>query len=102
MIQLFIKYLVSITFRCLLTIDSAIHQIFDLLYPIHCAYYITQNLHKNLRKLLGDTYQKFLKDFYSCRNCYNKDEFERWFDQLLHTYASVRSYLEFFYKFKNF
>jgi len=70
-------------------VDSAIYQIFNLSYPIYYAYHITQNLHKNFKKLLKDTYQKFLKDFYNCYNCYSKDEFKRWFDQLLHTYTSV-------------
>src|SRR6266542_329616 len=44
-------------------VDLAIHQIFNLSYPIHYTYHIIQNLHKNLKKSSGDTYQKFLKDF---------------------------------------
>ncbi len=37
-------------------IDTAISQVFQSTYYIHCAFYITQNLHKNLRKILGEDY----------------------------------------------
>ncbi|CAG8543623.1 6878_t:CDS:2 [Scutellospora calospora] len=49
-------------------VDSAISQVFVLIYPIHYAYHISQNLHKHLRKTLEENYSRFLKDFYSCRN----------------------------------
>ncbi|CAB5383106.1 unnamed protein product [Rhizophagus irregularis] len=51
-----------------LAIDAAVKEVFTKTYPVHCAFHITQNLHKNLRKPLGDHYEKFLQDFYRCRN----------------------------------
>ncbi|CAG8708290.1 13958_t:CDS:2 [Gigaspora rosea] len=44
-------------------VDAMVHQIFTMTYPIYCVYHLTQNLHKNLKKLLGDAYQNFLYDF---------------------------------------
>ena len=41
-------------------VDAAVKEIFTTTYPVHCAFHITQNLHKNLRKPLGDQYEKFL------------------------------------------
>ncbi|CAB4436064.1 unnamed protein product [Rhizophagus irregularis] len=49
-------------------VDAAVKEVFTKTYPVHCAFHITQNLHKNLRKPLGDNYEKFLQDFYRCRN----------------------------------
>ena len=49
-------------------VDSAIRQVFPSTYPIYCIYHIIQNLHKNLRKVLGDKYQNFLNEFYLCHN----------------------------------
>ena len=37
-------------------VDAAIWKAFPSTYPIHCAYHIKQNLHKNLGKLLGNDY----------------------------------------------
>ncbi|CAG8667944.1 2359_t:CDS:2, partial [Ambispora gerdemannii] len=81
-------------------VDSAIHQIFIFTYPIHCAYHITQNLHKNLRKVLGEEYQKFLDEFYLCRNSFVEDCFQQRFDKLIQDYPNARNYLEFLYKSK--
>lgn len=83
-------------------VDSAIRQVFILTYPIHCAYHITQNLHKNLRKPLGDTYQKFLEEFYICRNSFTKEGFQKRFDKLVQDYPKAQSYLEFLYKSKSY
>jgi hypothetical protein len=49
-------------------VDAAVREVFTDTYPIHCAFHITQNLHKNLRKPLGDQYEGFLQAFYLCRN----------------------------------
>ncbi|CAB5365240.1 unnamed protein product [Rhizophagus irregularis] len=35
-------------------VDAAVKEIFTNTYPIHCAFHITQNLHKNLQKPLED------------------------------------------------
>jgi hypothetical protein len=40
-------------------VDAAIQQVFPSTYPVHCAYHITQNIHKNLRKLLNDDIKVF-------------------------------------------
>ncbi|CAG8831475.1 10017_t:CDS:2, partial [Cetraspora pellucida] len=83
-------------------VNTAIHQVFTNTYPIYCAYHITQNLHKNLRKLLCETYQKFLDDFYLCRNCLNKEGFQQRFEQLVNNHTKAQHYLEFLYKSKNY
>jgi hypothetical protein len=44
-------------------VDAAVKEVFTTTYPIHCAFHITQNLYKNLRKSLGNQYEKFLQDF---------------------------------------
>jgi hypothetical protein len=44
-------------------VDAAIKEVFTNTYPVHCAFHITQNLHKNLRKPLESLYEKFLQDF---------------------------------------
>ncbi|CAG8787590.1 22652_t:CDS:2 [Cetraspora pellucida] len=82
-------------------VDSAICQILVSTYPIHCAYHITQNLHKNFRKKLGETYQRFLNDFYRCRNSLSKDAFEHYFNNLIQDFPNAKSYLEFLYKSKD-
>ncbi|PKB93717.1 hypothetical protein RhiirA5_507868 [Rhizophagus irregularis] len=51
-----------------LAVNVAVKEVFTKMYPVHCAFHITQNLHKNLRKPLRDHYEKFLQDFYRCRN----------------------------------
>jgi len=61
-------YLTVILIDTDLTIDAAICQVFITTYPIHCIYHITQNLHKNLRKVLGEIYKKFFEVFYQCCN----------------------------------
>ncbi|CAG8806001.1 4466_t:CDS:2, partial [Gigaspora rosea] len=47
-------------------VDLAIKEVFKSTYPIHCAFHITQNLHKNLQKPLDAQYNQFLADFYKC------------------------------------
>jgi hypothetical protein len=64
-------------------VDAAIRQVFPSIYPIHCAYHITQNLHKNFRKTLGENYQKFLERFYKCHNSIAKDDFQQQFDKII-------------------
>ncbi len=56
-------------------IDATINQVFQSTYHIHCAFHITQNLHKNFIKALGEDYQKFLNKFYKCRNSIVKEIF---------------------------
>ena len=63
-------------------VDAAVHQVFTMTYPIHCAYYLTQNLYKNLKKLLDDAYQNFLKDFYICCNSFSEIFFHQQFNKL--------------------
>ncbi|CAG8756272.1 15685_t:CDS:2, partial [Cetraspora pellucida] len=81
-------------------VDSAIRRIFPSTYPIHCAYHITQNLHKNFRKSIGDEYQNFLNEFYCCRNSFVENTFNQRFSKLLHDYPNTKNYLEFIHKSK--
>jgi len=83
-------------------IDSVVHQVFSESYPIYCAYHITQNLHKNLRKTLGDDYKNFLTKFYICRNSIAQGSFENQFNALLREYPRAKGYLDFLYKSKSY
>lgn len=83
-------------------VDAAVKEVFTNTYPIHCAFHITQNLHKNLRKPLGDQYEKFLKDFYLCRNSLVQATFHNRFAKLIEDYPQSRSYLEGLYKSKEY
>src|SRR5581483_818514 len=83
-------------------VDAAVREIFTNTYPIHCAFHITQNLHKNLRKPLGDQYEKFLKDFYLCRNCLIQTTFNSRFTKLIEDYPESKSYLEGLYASKEY
>uniref|UniRef100_U9TZE7 MULE transposase domain-containing protein n=1 Tax=Rhizophagus irregularis (strain DAOM 181602 / DAOM 197198 / MUCL 43194) TaxID=747089 RepID=U9TZE7_RHIID len=54
-------------------VDAAIRQILPSTYLIHCAFHISQNLNKNLRKLLDNDYQNFIHNFYSYPSRVNQD-----------------------------
>ena len=75
-------------------VDAAVKEVFTNTYPIHCAFHITHNLHKNLRKPLGGDYEKFLQDFYLCRNSLIKSTFHNRFMKLIEDYPQGKSYLE--------
>src|SRR5207248_11604258 len=79
-------------------VDVAVKEVFTTTYPIHCAFHITQNLHKNLQKPLGDQYEKFLQDFYRCRNSLIQTTFQNRFAKLIEDYSQSRNYLEGLYK----
>jgi len=83
-------------------VDAAVREVFTTTYPIHCAFHITQNLHKNLRKLLGDQYEKFLHDFYLCRNSLVQTTFHNRFMKLIENYPQSKSYLEGLYESKEY
>ena len=83
-------------------IDAAINEVFTNTYPIHCAFYITQNLHKNLRKPLGDNYERFLQDFYLCRNSLIQTTFHNRFMKLIEDYPQSKNYLEELYTSKEY
>ncbi|GBB84668.1 hypothetical protein RclHR1_11230011 [Rhizophagus clarus] len=83
-------------------VDVAIMKIFPTTYPIHCAFHITQNLHKNLQKLLEDDYKKFLQDFYQCRNNLIQITFYQRFTKLVEDYPKTKCYLEGLYKSKEY
>ncbi|CAG8834986.1 28462_t:CDS:2, partial [Gigaspora margarita] len=46
-------------------VNAIVEEIFLTIYLIHCAFYISQNIYKNLHKQLGDQYKEFLNDFYN-------------------------------------
>src|SRR5262249_32755254 len=81
-------------------VDAAVKEVLTTTYPVHCAFHITQNLHKNLRKLLGSDYEKFLQDFYNCRNSLVQTTFESRFAKLIENYPQSQSYLEGLYASK--
>lgn len=84
-------------------IDAAVREVFMKTYPIHCVFYITQNLHKNLQKPLGDHYKKFLQDFYKCRNSLiTRTTFHNRFMKLVEDYPQSKSYLELLFSSKEY
>jgi hypothetical protein len=83
-------------------VDAAVRQIFPQSYPIHCAFHITQNIHKHLRKLLGDTYSNFLEKFYICRNSLANETFETRFETLCQNFPKAKPYLEVLYQTKTY
>ena len=46
-----------------LTVNVAVKEVFTITYFIHCAFHITQNLHKNLQNLLEINMKNFFKTF---------------------------------------
>src|ERR1051325_2629141 len=83
-------------------VDAAVKEVFANTYPIYCAFHITQNLHKNLRKPLGNNYEKFLQDFYLCRNSLIQATFHNRFMKLIEDYPQSKSYLEGLYTSKEY
>jgi len=55
--------------------DAAISQTYETTYPIHCIFYISENLPKNTKSKLSDQYENFVRDFYQCRNSLCEDLF---------------------------
>ncbi|CAB5322011.1 unnamed protein product [Rhizophagus irregularis] len=83
-------------------VDAAVKEVFTKTYPVHCAFHITQNLHKNLRKPLGNHYKKFLQDFYRCRNSLVQTIFYNRFTKLIEDYPQSKTYLEGLYTLKEY
>ncbi|CAB4403807.1 unnamed protein product [Rhizophagus irregularis] len=83
-------------------VDAAVKEVFTNTYPVHCAFHITQNLHKNLRKRIGKHYDKFLQDFYLCRNSLVRSTFHDRFMKLIENYPQSKSYLEVLYTSKEY
>ena len=85
-----------------LAVDAAVKEVFTMTYPIHYAFHITQNLHKNLQKPLGDQYEKFLQDFYLYRNSIIQTIFHDHFAKLIEDYPQSKCYLEGLYISKEY
>ncbi|CAG8736191.1 9576_t:CDS:2, partial [Cetraspora pellucida] len=85
-----------------LAVNAAIRKVFQTTYPIHCVFYIMQNIHKNLYKQLGNQYEKFFYDFYNCKNSFVQETFQNHFIKLLENYSSGKHYLEVLYKSKEY
>ncbi|CAG8565572.1 7746_t:CDS:2 [Cetraspora pellucida] len=49
-------------------LDLAISEEYEKSYAMHCIFYISQNLPRNLKTWLGQRYHDFIKDFYKARN----------------------------------
>ncbi|CAG8835564.1 15733_t:CDS:2, partial [Gigaspora margarita] len=83
-------------------VDTAVKEVFTMIYPIHCAFHIMQNLYKNLRSLIGSEYNNFLKDFYQYRNSLVQITFHNRFTKLINDYPKSKSYLNNLYKTKEY
>ena len=74
-------------------VDAAIVQVYETTYSIHCIFHIGENLPKNTKSKLSDQYERFIHDFYQCRNSLCEELFyERW-SSLTEKYPSVKDYL---------
>ena len=56
--------------------DSAVKQVYKNTYSLHCIFHINQNLPKNLKEILDNAYDQFVKDFYLCHNTLDEMLFE--------------------------
>jgi len=74
--------------------DAAIDSQYSSAYPLHCLYHISQNLIRNLKAPLGNAYNDFLKDFYTCRNVLSPAEFDSQWLNLTATYPKAADYLD--------
>src|SRR6266487_918696 len=74
--------------------DAAIDSQYSSAYPLHCLYHISQNLICNLKAPLGNTYNDFLKDFYTCQNILSLTEFDSQWLKLTATYPKAANYLD--------
>ena len=75
--------------------DAAIDSQYSDTYSLHCLYHISQNLLRNLKAPLGNTFIDFLKDFYMCRNILSPVDFDSQWHNLIATYPKAASYLNF-------
>ena len=73
--------------------DAAIDSQYSDTYPLHCIYHISQNLLRNLKAPLGNTFIDFLRDFYMCRNILSPVDFDSQWHSLIETYPRAASYL---------
>ncbi len=73
--------------------DVAIEQIYLTIYLIHCIFYISENLSKNLKSKLCNQYDKFIYDFFICRNSISKELFYKKWSSLIEKYPSIKDYL---------
>lgn len=75
--------------------DAAVDSQYYDTYPLHCLYHISQNLTRNLKAPLSNTYNDFLKDFYVCRNALSPADFESQWYKLIAKYPKAVDYLNF-------
>src|SRR5947209_4067271 len=75
------------------SMDAAIDNQYSDTYPLHCLYHISQNLIRNLKAPLGNTYNDFVKDFYMCQNILFPTEFDSQWHSLIATYPKAANYL---------
>jgi len=73
--------------------DAAVDSQYSDTYPLHCLYHISQNLLRNLKASLGNTFDDFLKEFYKCRNIFSPAEFDSQWHNLVATYSKAANYL---------
>jgi len=73
--------------------DAAVDTQYSDTYPLHCIYHISQNILRNLKAPLGDTFNEFLKDFYQCQRVLSPTDFDTQMNNLIATYPKAANYL---------
>lgn len=73
--------------------DVAIDNQYSDSYSLHCLYHISQNLIRNLKAPLSNTFNDFLKEFFICRNTLSLAEFEIKWHKLIEKYPNSANYL---------
>ena len=51
---------------------------------------------------MGSDYQKFLEEFYTCRNSLAEDVFQQKFNKIVQDYPNAQNYIEFLYKSRTY
>ncbi|CAG8823417.1 36919_t:CDS:2, partial [Gigaspora margarita] len=73
--------------------DSTIKRVYENTRSLHCIYHINQNLPKNLKAVLGNMYDQFIREFFHCCNTLDDTLFEVRWQELLQKFPFSASYL---------
>ncbi|CAG8807509.1 8416_t:CDS:2, partial [Cetraspora pellucida] len=58
-----------------LAVNGSVIAQFPNAFHIYCIWHISQNLPKNLKGIIGSSYDNFMKDFYTMRNSLTEEKF---------------------------
>ncbi|CAG8727762.1 21900_t:CDS:2 [Cetraspora pellucida] len=72
-------------------VNSSVIVQFPNAFHIHCIWHISQNLPKNLKGIIGSSYDNFMKDFYTIRNSLTEEKSNKRWEKLLHDYPQSTS-----------